>query len=116
MHLIKFHLDYGPSGGLPGTFLVNAEGLRRLTALIETVKYVEFGEVLGKHPDVYEPVRPDDVTIIPLTDEAAAVVLTAFNATLNTWGWATLSGYNPLDYASPEDPGDAERADDADDT
>lgn len=53
-------------------------------------KEIYFGEVLGKHSDIYGPLSKEDLEEIDIGEEAVAKIV-AITGT-------TLSGYNPLEY------------------
>jgi hypothetical protein len=85
--IYRMYLDFGRSGFLEGTFSAEKEDASSLTG-----KGIYFGEVLGKHSDVYRTVEDGDITLI--TDDPEAVeIFERFNLG---------SGYNPFDYLDGE--------------
>ena len=80
--LYRFHWDYR-SGSVEGVFRAKKELVERVIG-----NEVCFGEILGKHSDVYGILEEEDIEII---SEDPFVVM-------NT----PESGYNPLEYISFE--------------
>lgn len=113
MYLVKFCFDAGRDGSLSGVFVVNPEGHRRLHRLVALGAEVEFGEVLGKHSNVVGPIEAQEIEVSHIGDAAGKTILKAFKCKLNPLGWATLSGYNPLDYLDGEALGAFEVADES---
>lgn len=58
-------------------------------------KSIYFGEVLGKHSDVYGTIEQGEITLI--TDNAEAI-----KALQDACG-KTISGHNPLQYLAEQD-------------
>lgn len=82
--LYKFHADCGRIGELEGLFIANPDVIEWL---IESKLEVYFGEVLGKHSEVYFAMNheyftcvTDDKTIVDVIDN-----------------YSIESGFNPLD-------------------
>jgi hypothetical protein len=94
--IYKFCKNFGRKGYLDGIFVADSEDVQRAHG--ETAY---FGDVLGKHSEVYCEVDEDDLVLI--SDNPSDVEV--FNRLY-------LSvGYNPLDYISDtddEDEGDGE--------
>lgn len=57
--IYKFHFDCGRQGILTGLFIEDSE---RLQKLVDSGEEVYFGEVLGKHSEIYGPITSDDYT------------------------------------------------------
>ncbi len=92
---VGFNVDCGRMGELDGRFVLDEDGWKRLQDLIESKEDVNYGEVLGKHSEIYGPVRPSEITVITEDQEwLSKARLLAID--LN-------SGFNPLDYYEPED-------------
>ncbi len=85
--IYKFYFDCGRQGELEGVLISTKE---RVDKLIESKITVYFGEVLGKHSEVYGPIDEGDMTFISDNEEAVRVV-EENNLT---------SGYNPFGYTS----------------
>lgn len=83
--IYKFEKDFGRRGGLDGIFVADSEHVQK--AYGETAY---FGEVLGKHSEVYCEVDEDDLALI--SDDPSDVKV------FDRLGLS--SGYNPLDYIS----------------
>jgi hypothetical protein len=84
--LWSFDWDCGRSGSLEGLFVATEEEVNDVIG-----KYCSFGEVLGKHSDVYGNIEAGDITKMNVSPEAVEEV----SKVLGT-DW---SGFNPLDYA-----------------
>ena len=91
--IYRFHQWFGRMGDLNGVFLARPEDV---AAALGRRAY--FGEVLGKHSDVWCDVTADNVTLASDNPEAVRVVAEL----------GLESGYNPLDYF--DDEADAARA------
>jgi len=87
--LAKFFWDCGRSGDLDGLFIADKEAINLVVG-----KNVYFGEVLGKHSEVYGKIGPTDIDIISEDQSVIQVLLDAFN------GDSSISGFNPFDYIS----------------
>lgn len=98
--LVEFNLDYGRMGNLDGLFVTTNEELANLYG-----KEVYFGEVLGKHSDVYATMKGDQFTVKSndpvFIDKLVEII-----------GSNTISGYNPFAYI--EDEADGVEHDDED--
>jgi len=79
--LWEFCWDYGRQGKVEGIFKATKSDVENLVG-----KHLSFGEILGKHSDVYGDVEEGNITLI--TDNPLDVAN------------AKESGYNPLDYVS----------------
>lgn len=88
--IAQFYWDCGRMGDVEGIFVCHAEDL---DAAYD--KDVYFGEILGKHSEVYGVLGKDDITI--LTDDQDFI--RKFETIIGT---GTVSGYNPLDYLQEE--------------
>lgn len=75
----KFYWDYGRSGDVEGFFRATKEEIEDAIG-----KEVCFGEILGKHSEVYGKLKKGDLKLI--SDDP--VVVNTYNT----------SGYNPLEY------------------
>ena len=84
--LVKFHWDCGRMGHLDGLFITTREALR---TIIGTEIY--FGEVLGKHSEIFGVLGEDDCDIL-CEDQEFIEKLRGYV------GHNTLSGHNPFDY------------------
>lgn len=84
-YLFKFGWDYGRQGEVEGLFVATE---REVEYAIGKEAY--FGEILGKHSEVYGDIEEGDITKIDI--DPAAVEEVAKHLGL-TW-----SGYNPLHY------------------
>lgn len=89
--LYEFYWDYSRHGELEGLFIAEEEDVDKLIG--ETVY---FGEVLGKHSEVFGDIDKEDI-IIKSEDQGLIRDLQ------EVFSGSTLSGYNPLDYYEPEE-------------
>lgn len=87
--LYKFSWDCGRSGDIESTFSATPEELSNIYG-----KSIGFGEILGKHSDIYGIAEESDFSIISENPEF-----------VKEWDDATGGsvGYNPLDYYYDED-------------
>lgn len=89
--LYKFEWDCGRMGEVDGLFIADDQTVR------ETVgKDVRFGEILGKHSEIYGTLDEEDLTVITGDHEHITMLEEVFEN-------STLSGYNPLDYIDEEE-------------
>ena len=80
--IYKFNLDCGRNGGLEGVFVASKEDVSKIMG-----KEVYYGEVLGKHSEVYADLTKDQIEEI--TEDPKVVAL--FNENnLDT-------GFNPIE-------------------
>lgn len=59
--IYKFEWDCGRSGNMEGLFIADSEDIKKL---IESDEEIYFGEVLGKHSEVYGTIEKDDITLV----------------------------------------------------
>ena len=88
--LYSFELDWGRMGSLDGLFIADESEVKDLMG-----KEVYFGEVLGKHSEVFDTMTEDMFEAIDIPEDVV-------NILENKLG-STLSGYNPLEYAEEEE-------------
>lgn len=88
--LWKFYWDCGREGYIEGLFVATKDEAGGLVG-----KQVYFGEVLGKHSEIYGEIESDEITQVPLDDESITKVAAVLG---DTW-----SGYNPLHYLREEE-------------
>lgn len=89
--LYRFTWDCRRMGILSGLFIADSDEISKVIG-----KKIYFGEVLGKHSEIYGVLEEQDLEIVttdPLfLDQCEQYI-----------GKGTLSGYNPLDYYDPSD-------------
>lgn len=85
--LYKFEFDCGRQGYLSGAFIAEADEIASLVG-----QDVYFGEVLGKHSEIYGVIEEGDIMLV--TDDPQVV------ATLKAVNFG--SGHNPLQYLEEE--------------
>lgn len=85
--LWKFEWDCGRQGTLESLFVATEEEVKELIG-----QEVNFGEVLGKHSEVYGTIDEGEITQVDLDSETVEKVTAILG---DTW-----SGYNPLHYVS----------------
>lgn len=83
--LCKLNFDCGRQGSLGGIFIADTEDVK---FLIENKVSVYFGEVLGKHSEIYGPVEQHELEVITTESNVVEVV--------EKYGLST--GYNPFEY------------------
>lgn len=81
--LYKFHRDFGRNGAVEGLFVEEPEVVEKAIG-----KEVYFGEILGKHSEVYCCLDKDSFKVV--SDDAKVVEI--FETHVGDFG------YNPLDY------------------
>ena len=84
--LVKFYWDYGRVGSVNGLFVSTKEKIENLYG-----KEIYFGEILGKHSEVYGDISENDFTIISEDQDKIDWLEEIMES-------KTISGYNPLDY------------------
>ncbi|WP_281322168.1 hypothetical protein [Flavobacterium aestivum] len=85
--IYKFSANYGRSGDLEGIFIAAKQEVDKL---ISSKIEVYFGEVLGKHSEIYRAIEKKEIKLV--TDDAEAIKIVAkYNLT---------SGHNPFNYRS----------------
>lgn len=88
-YLWNFYWYCGRSGSLKGLFVATEEEIKNIIG-----KYAYFGEVLGKHSEIYGNIEEGEITKIELDSETVEKVV---NVLGDTW-----SGFNPLHYVRYE--------------
>lgn len=92
--IVRYFLDCGRMGEVEGLFVTNKESLEKTYG-----REVCFGEILGKHSDVYAELDADSYVIV--TEDQDFI-----NRFVEIMGDGTISGYSPLDYLEDEEPED----------
>lgn len=77
----KFEWDCGRMGEISGIFVADSEDVKKAIG-----RHVYFGEVLGKHSEIYGDLEENEISL--LTDDEIAVKI------FEQYGFAT--GYNPI--------------------
>lgn len=83
--LYKMDLYCGRMGNLEGLFI---EDVKFIDFLIENIVIIHWGEVLGKHSDVYAGINHDEIKLVT-TDEKVLQVIEEFDLE---------NGYSPRGY------------------
>lgn len=97
LKLYRFDADFGRSGSLEGLFVEDDERVKKAIG-----KHVYFGEVLGKHSEVYMDLEEDHFT--ELTDDQPFI---------HKFEKLNLStGYNPFDYMEEDEEDEEEEQED----
>ena len=86
--LYKFHWDCGRQGDIDGLFVAEQDDIKAAIG-----KDIYFGEILGKHSEVYGTLDDGDLTEIT-TDPEVVGVFEKFKISC---------GYNPLNYLPEEE-------------
>jgi len=90
MKLYKFFWDCGRMGSVEGLFAANPKTISDAIG-----KEVYFGEILGKHSEIFGPLNEKDLEEIPIEESAVEKIVSVTGT--------SISGYNPLDYLSEEE-------------
>lgn len=88
--LYSFYWDCGRSGDLSGLFIAEESEVQKILG-----KEVYFGEVLGKHSEIYDTIGIDDIKEVSSDTEKVEWLENLLGS--------TVSGYNPLDYFEPDE-------------
>ena len=89
LKLFKFHWSLGRMGDVYGLFAATQAQVGGIMG-----EEIYFGEILGKHSEVFGNIDPEDLTCIEVPPEAVAQIVAATGH--------TISGYNPFDYLPQE--------------
>lgn len=84
--LVSFAWDCGRQGDLRGLFICTQEELDALEG-----KEVYFGEVLGKHSEIYGSLQKKDFRVISVEQDKIDWLEEIMNS-------KSISGFNPMDY------------------
>lgn len=90
--LYNYFLDCGRMGSVEGLFIATDEMINNALG-----KTVYFGEILGKHSEVSDTLKLEDLKV--LSDDQDKINWLAEIVGLGS----TISGYNPLDYIDDYD-------------
>lgn len=85
LKLYKFYWDCGRMGYLDGLFVATQEEVDEAIG-----KEIYFGEVLGKHSDIYGILDEEDIEEISIGEDTISKIIEVTGS--------TLSGYNPIEY------------------
>lgn len=85
MKLYRFYWDCGRMGSVEGLFAAEPEDVK-----VAVGKRVYFGEILGKHSEVYGTLEEKDLQELPISDDIVAILVDHTGT--------EISGYNPLSY------------------
>ena len=88
--LVRFHWDCGRMGDVEGIFVTTKEELERSYG-----KSVYFGEILGKHSEVYGTLDRKDITV----ESEDEVFIDQLVLILGTH----IGGYNPLSHINSDE-------------
>lgn len=83
--LYSFYWDCGRMGDLQGLFVAEESEVNKIIG-----KEVYFGEVLGKHSEVYGTVDKEDIEVVSDNQEKIEWLVSLLGT--------DISGYNPLSY------------------
>lgn len=89
--LVEFYWDCGRMGDVQGLFICDKEKLEASYG-----KEVYFGEILGKHSEVYGTLNADDIEVKSEDQDFIAKLREVIGAN-------NISGYNPLSYLREEE-------------
>ena len=94
--IARFHMGCGRMGDVDGVFITSKESIAKAVG-----KTAYFGEILGKHSDVYCDIEEDSIKVLTDDQEFIAKAKEIFGKT-------DISGYNPLSYIEEADEDDEE--------
>jgi hypothetical protein len=83
--LYKFYWDCGRQGDVEGMFIAEENEVQNAIG-----KEVYFGEILGKHSEVYGTIEEGDIAEIQVSETTIKEIEQIIGS--------TISGYNPLNY------------------
>ena len=83
--LYEFYWDCGRNGDVEGMFIADSEIVESLLG-----EEVRFGEILGKHSDIYGTLGKEDLKEIDVSQQTIEDMERVIGS--------TVSGYNPLNY------------------
>jgi len=93
--IYRLSVNCGRQGDLHGIFVEHSEDVQ---ALVESGIEVYFGEVLGKHSEIYGSIEATEIALVS-TDENAIKVIEELGLE---------NGYNPFDYPAVNNDGEYE--------
>jgi hypothetical protein len=93
--LVTYRQDFGRMGSLDGLFITRPEVLELLYGA-----KCYFGEVLGKHSDIWADLKPEHFTVHGVD---SLIQLNPLTTAATEGDWHTITGYNPLDYIDEAD-------------
>lgn len=83
--LYKFKWDCGRDGSVEGVFIAEEQEVKDAIGMP-----VDFGEILGKHSDVYGTIDDGEITEVKVSEITVKEMEEALGS--------TICGYNPLHY------------------
>lgn len=86
----SFYWDCGRMGDLSGLFAATKDEVQSAIG-----KHINFGEVLGKHSEIYGTLKDNDFTCIEIDQKTIDKISEVI-------GSSTWSGYNPLEFLDEE--------------
>ena len=89
-YVYKFFWDVGRMGNVEGLFIAEADQVEKAIG-----SELYFGEILGKHSEIYGTLDKEDLTIINTTVEATDELFALCGD--------SICGYNPLDYIETDE-------------
>jgi len=101
MKLYRFHWDCGRQGWLEG--IIAADPVEVQAAMN---KEIYFGEVLGKHSEIYGPLGEEDIHAVEASEDQIDWLVRVFASNRHGYSQSssiTICGYNPLHHVKEED-------------
>lgn len=89
LNLYKFYVDCGRMGSLDGLFIATQGEVDKAIG-----KEMYFGEVLGKHSDIYGELEAHEVTLVSSEQDKVQWLYELLGS--------DVSGFNPLSYISED--------------
>ena len=91
--LYRFLFEAQRMGVLEGLFLATEEQMREM---IDSKVEIYFGEVLGKHSEIYGEIEDNEITDLKASPHLIEELEKHFKE--GNEGTVTICGYNPFDY------------------
>lgn len=88
--LYKFHWEIKRMGDVTGVFVATDEEIDEIIG-----KTIYFGDVLGKHSEIYGILEKEDLKILSEDQDFIVKLIEVFKS-------STINGYNPLHYIQEE--------------
>jgi hypothetical protein len=88
--IYKMNIDCGRMGNLEGVFVADTDDIKKL---IKSGEEVYFGEVLGKHSEIFCAITKKHLTLVT-TDEKFIELFEKYNLS---------TGFNPFDFINEEE-------------
>ena len=89
--LYRFEWDVGRMGMVEGLFIAEEEAISKIIG-----EHIYFGEILGKHSEIYGTLDEEDLTVISEDQKFIDQIIEVFDG-------FNICGYNPLEYTNEDE-------------